>query len=182
MAAGIALGMLVLASTGCAWLGRAGGGAGVPGREEGAGCLRRRGGCPVPAAAGSCLAQTEVLPFTAVLAEADKWLGQMISVRGPLRQTTSFCTTEVCAKGECCNTCEAALALSDGDVSSPLGAPGAILLVNDGDSVRYSCRGDDSLVCCGIDARGQEVIAVGILEAAANPGTYQLGEAAVCAP
>jgi len=153
------------------------------------------------ATAGTCLAKTGCravpsLPacppglVTKTLAEVvtsgDEFLGKEIAVRGPLRHTKPTCTHTACQHGQCCNRCSAKLVLSEHDgVSAFKGAVDAILVDNIGDLDRYTCKGDDSTVCCVVRASGNEVVARGTLGTAgvaAQSDTWSMSGTTLCAP
>ena len=69
------------------------------------------------------------------------------------------------AERGCCNHCGAALALG-----------GALWLTG----AQLGCGGDESLICCSLDAHGQQVVARGVLRRYCN--TLALEDATVCAP
>ncbi|HEY3354581.1 MAG TPA: hypothetical protein VGQ83_15120 [Polyangia bacterium] len=119
-------------------------------------CLKDRG-CPdQPRALAKCPADLKPLPLRDALDQRDRLVGRKVAVRGPLT-SSSACTEMACGSNACCNHCQGELVL---------GRPGAagytyLLLRHATDADRYRCRGDDSLVCCQLDARGQDVIARG---------------------
>jgi hypothetical protein len=160
-------------------------------RRWNASCLVERG-CPKPVVLpAACSPDVAPLALGDVVERADELDGAPIAVRGPLLRTSGMCTLLGCytadsvetrpgglthryrapepgkphamatlddetfagdrillAEGGCCNRCGAALALG-----------GLVWLSGPG----LSCGGDESQMCCGVDPRGQEVVARGIL-------------------
>jgi hypothetical protein len=83
--------------------------------------------------------------------KSEELVGQRISVGGTFRAGTPGCTAAGCRPGDCCNTCEAALAIVEGN------APQHAIVVE-----RMICWGDDSRVCCPYGEQ-QPVIVTGTL-------------------
>jgi len=84
---------------------------------------------------------------------------------------------------ECCNTCWAKLSL--GDLDEPGGK--SLALHNARSPDLLTCSGDESLLCCALEAQGQEVVVRGTLRRipAIDPDSapsYALEDATVCAP
>lgn len=102
-----------------------------------------------------------------------------VAVRGPLNRGDGYCTLLGCGD-RCCNDCAGSLAL------------GTEAALRDKDYARtrrttlrlsgpeLGCAGDESLVCCKRDVRGQDVVAEGTLRL--HGSTYILEDATVCDP
>jgi hypothetical protein len=98
---------------------------------------------------------TEDLPTMSVpdlLVRGDALLGQAVRVRGPLSVREAGCTAAECFPGQCCNECTGGLVVGD-----PESSRRSVLLRH------LPCHGDDSKVCCGMQAVGQEIVVVGKL-------------------
>jgi len=149
-----------------------------------AACLKEKG-CSAPAALPVCAAGAQAQELGFLLGAADAQVGNVISVRGPLRQASTVCTLALCKPGTCCNRCGASLALSAADRVDHL-APGALFLYYESGKAgvtEYSCGGDDSLVCCSARADGQAVIATGKLKVmgeGVKGKSYALENAKLC--
>ncbi|HEY1534225.1 MAG TPA: hypothetical protein VGF76_09405 [Polyangiaceae bacterium] len=102
---------------------------------------------------------------------ADKHMGQMVVVEGPLALTpaTQPGTTK-CAPGVCCHSLNMNVVLD--------GRPDAVALPG------FSCHGDDSAMCCNVPANGQLVNARGKVQKApaASGLKFQLADASLCMP
>jgi hypothetical protein len=177
-------------------------------RRWNASCLVHRG-CPKPVVTpAACSPDVAPLALTDVMQRADELDGAPIAVRGPLLRTGGMCTLLGCysadsvetrpgglvrsyrapepgqphamatlddetfagdrillAEGGCCNHCGAALALG-----------GLVWLSGPG----LGCGGDESQICCGVDPRGQEVVARGILRHHSTVPTIEA--ATLCTP
>ncbi len=92
--------------------------------------------------------------------------GARAVVEGPLRQESALCTQLGCSPiDSCCNGCGSGLGLAErGDFD--LSEPGDLSLRGQIDGVELACGGDDSLVCCPIQAAGQRVRATGTIREA----------------
>lgn len=102
--------------------------------------------------------------------DADKAVGQIIEVEGPLAMSPMHPPgKQKCAPGVCCHTLEMNVVLD--------GRPNALALPG------YTCHGDDSGLCCNLAAEGQVVTARGKLEKAppGSPLKWQLNSASFCA-
>jgi hypothetical protein len=102
---------------------------------------------------------------------ADKHLGQMVVVEGPLALTpASPPRPNKCAPNECCHSLHMNLVLD--------GRPDAVALPG------FTCHGDDSALCCDVPANGQVVNVRGkIQKAPASTGLkFQLANASFCIP
>jgi hypothetical protein len=102
---------------------------------------------------------------------ADKHVGQMVVVEGPLALTpASPPGAAKCAPGECCHALHMNVVLD--------GRPDAVALPG------FTCRGDDSAMCCDVPANGQVVNVRGKVQKA-PPGSglkFQLANASFCTP
>jgi hypothetical protein len=102
---------------------------------------------------------------------ADKHLGQMVVVEGPLALTpASPPSPGKCAPNECCHSLHMNLVLD--------GRPDAVALPG------FTCHGDDSALCCDVPANGQVVNVRGkVQKAPASSGLkFQLANASFCIP
>ena len=145
-------------------------------------CLVSKG-CPPAAPIAPCAADLAPLPLDDALARREL-VGATVAVRGPLGRGDGTCTLLGCysrdPRGACCNRCGEALllgsdaALRDRDYDrrrrSTLMLSGA----------RVACGGDESLICCPVEVRGQEVVARGVLRRSGE--TTILEGASLCTP
>jgi hypothetical protein len=174
-------------------------------RRWNASCQVRRG-CPQAAVPPACPAELVPLTVDEALARGHELDGEPVAVRGPLQQVCGNCTLLACysaesvetragglswryrapepgkpramatlddetfagdrvlyREGGCCNSCGAGLAL------------GGIVWL---EGPQLACRGDESQMCCGVEPRGQDVIARGILRHGASAPTLE--GAALC--
>jgi len=143
-------------------------------------CLHERGCSPPQPQPRQCEAATTAIPVEQVLTAPDRLLGRQVALRGALQVGGTLKTLMNCGREmPCCNESSAALAI---------GALGEkfvgrmVILENEQAPRQFSCAGDDSMVCCGLDARGQEVIASGRLTRGGAPPSLRLASATVCAP
>jgi hypothetical protein len=116
-----------------------------------------------------------------VLAAPENWTGKQVAIRGPLRKGGTWCTLMFCVDGGCCNHCGSRLVL--GKPGPP--GDGSLSLENEQEPKLFACHGDESLVCCALKARGQEVIARGTFSARSDDALsapHTLQGATVCAP
>lgn len=106
-----------------------------------------------------------------------KYADTPITVRGPLLRSGAECT-EVECELTCCNTCTSIITIGDA------GSGQYVRLESASSPGLYVCRGDESMVCCQVEARGQEVLVQGTFQAAPNtsPPVYQLWVTELCAP
>jgi hypothetical protein len=175
-------------------------------RFSDASCLIRRG-CPKPALPPRCAADVAPVAVADVKRRLGELVdGEVMTVRGPLERVGGACTLLACygpegvetrssgvayryrapepgkptpmptldpetfagdrvilAENACCNGCGEMLTLG-----------GLVWLT--GPQLR--CSGDESLICCTVDAHGQEVVARGVVR---RRGTLvELEDAALC--
>jgi hypothetical protein len=119
-----------------------------------------------------------------VLASGDRLLGRRIYVTGPLTRGIFALTLRKCPAGTCCNGGGAYLELT---VPHECGPPGEFCLHDDLAHTLLlddlSCAGDESTLCCPIDAQGQTIVVRGTLRRDSGlGGWYHLDSAALCAP
>lgn len=143
-----------------------------------ASCLLDRGGCAMAAdAIEPCGDVPDLTPVTLeqILKDPASHSGKTLAVRGPLAKSGAGCTERSC-ETTCCNACTAMLTL--GDPRSPQ----HIRLESTTRPGRYRCIGDESMTCCEIDPRGQEVIAQGMFHVVAGlePVIHQLWTSELC--
>ncbi|MBL8605647.1 MAG: hypothetical protein JNK72_27200 [Myxococcales bacterium] len=155
----------------------------VPGQAvrpmTGRDCVANRG-CTTP----------QFLPFcqsnTAALTVAEAWdqrltlRGRAVTVRGQLR-AAGGCTEMACSDmNECCNHCQGHIDLvGTGEVR---GARVSLGLGLDADAL-YTCRGDDSGFCCGLEVPPGEVRVTGTLQPIENSGgRFRLANPQPCRP
>jgi hypothetical protein len=146
------------------------------------GCLVDQGGCrPPPTAVPPCSLDADALrartvPLRAVLDNPRAHADKTIAIEGPLIKNGAGCTEKACEL-TCCNTCTSLITIGD------IGADEYVRLETATTPGLYLCRGDESIVCCQIEARGQTVIAQGTFQIApgAAPPVYQLWVTELCA-
>jgi hypothetical protein len=106
-------------------------------------------------------------------------LGKRIAVYGVLRPgTLSMSTPLKCGsdsqrRNMCCNDDHVALALGDGELSTPAEVN---LLGMD----VFACRGDHSMICCNSSDVGSTVIVHGVLDQAPSPEFLVLRADSAC--
>lgn len=154
-------------------------------------CLRDKGGCdamedPEQLAVNACEGAPKAMTMAELAKKAKKLKGKKVTVIGPLNTSSRSCTAMACDQ-ECCNTCASTLILGSGEpdgktafhlregASSESGA-------TDG----FTCKGDESVVCCKYPVTGQEVIVTGTLTSitGVTPTDKRLNvltEATICA-
>jgi hypothetical protein len=148
--------------------------------SKASGCLVDQGGCrPAAAAVPPCADGSSVKPvsLSALLADPRAHADKAIAVEGPLIKNGAGCTEKACEL-TCCNTCTSIITLGDA------GSDEHVRLESAATPGLYLCRGDESLVCCQVQAGGQTVIAQGTFQIAPNttPPVYQLWVSELCAP
>jgi hypothetical protein len=145
-----------------------------------------KGGCGLSRPLPACPPGLATPQLAELVAHGRRWLGKDVAVRGPLRHTKPSCTANICALGTCCNRCSASLVLSEhDDVPWFEGAVDAILLGSAGEPDLFTCKGDDSTVCCAVRASGNEVVARGVLHPAGSreqSHTWSLRDTTLCVP
>ena len=149
-------------------------------RSVAASCLLDRGGCARTAdTIEPCGDIEDLAPVTLeqVLKDPASYSGKTIAVRGPLAKSGADCTERSC-EDTCCNACTAMVTVGD-----PRG-PDHIRLESTTRPGRYSCIGDESMTCCEIEPRGQEVVAQGVFHVVAGlePVIHQLWTSEFCVP
>lgn len=113
-------------------------------------CRIRRACSATPRALSVCSPGQEAQPWPTLPGRAEHFTDPHVSVRGRLvMDDSAFSTAVRCEKGVCCNRRWAKMALA--------GPPYDLELVGLG------CGGDESRLCCALSARGEEVIATGLL-------------------
>lgn len=145
-------------------------------------CLVSKG-CPPAKPIAACPADIAPMALDALLAHREL-VCAIVAVRGPLGRGNGTCTLLGCyssdPRGACCNRCGEALmlgtdaALRDRDYARRR----ASTLMLSGEHV--NCGGDESLICCPVDVRGQEVVARGLLRLSGE--TLVLEGATLCTP
>ncbi len=111
-------------------------------------CVAVRG-CPVATQLAPCGAADEhdISDVRAALAAAPPGPdggARRVRVTGALRHGELNCTLLLCRSGECCNGCGAGLALADFET-------GERVAVDSSSGALWTCGGDDSGVCCGLE-------------------------------
>jgi hypothetical protein len=137
-----------------------------------ASCIARRGCTQTASSLARCDRSLVARDWSALSVSADAMAGQVISVRGVLGVGPASSGPDIaCAAPDglaCCHRSLAHVVLG-----------GASLLVLDG----YSCRGDDSQLCCNAPAYGQLVVATGRLgrmDTRFADAKWQLSDVALC--
>ncbi len=135
--------------------------------------------CPLPRSIPPCPDGLGAASIEETTAQAETLLGRHINVRGNLNHGFGSCTQNTCLQG-CCNTCRSSFILGTEEAIRYHDAEHrkrTLLLL---DAPDLGCRGDESVICCDVEAAGQEVIARGLLQSATT--TYSLHEATLCTP
>lgn len=166
-----------------------------------AGCVAQRGatrsgttclikqGCPAPQTLRRCGADVtrQAQPLTSVLATAPKQLGREVIVRSRLRLTGRVCTRKGCAKGTCCNRCDASYVVTTAAKPSHI-HPHTVALINRGKGphphAKLTCSGDDSKVCCPYPTGQQVVVTAELVRrgTSVHGPTYALRNPRLCLP
>ena len=141
-------------------------------------CMSERG-CPSPAPIEPCPAGLDATPLDVVMASAADHVGSAMRVRGPLRPGAGFCTLLWCGDA-CCNKCSQSLALGREDDLRAKDYARKQRTTIQLRGERVECSGDESRVCCDVEASGQEVIASGTLKLVGT--THVLEETKLCVP
>lgn len=127
-------------------------------------CVASRG-CEAPRAVPHC-GRMLVAPmsFAQVIDQRFRLDGQTVNVSGRL-SAGGGCTEMACPDGVCCNHCRGDIALT-GTASSSLRR----LSLGVGEDAAFSCRGDDSGMCCGTAVPTGNVVVSGVLRPIAGSG------------
>jgi len=149
------------------------------------GCLGDQGGCRIkPASIEPCPDDesdvnpgNRLLTLDQVLASPQDYAGKVIALHGSLMKSGAGCTEMACEQ-TCCNRCTAIVTIGDPQTGR------YVRLESRSDPGLYRCVGDESLVCCQADARGQDVVVRGTFQVAAGmtPAIYQLWATELCVP
>jgi hypothetical protein len=111
-------------------------------------------------------------PWAEVQAKADALIGKPIRVRGPLGigllEPNDGWSRKRCSENECCQTHTLPLVIAGTFHDLAL------------DTRSFHCSGDESRRCCNAAARGQTVIAEGVLQGFSN--NWELRQATLCVP
>jgi hypothetical protein len=115
-------------------------------------CLIHQG-CRVAASPPPpCVEELPTLSVPELVQQGQTLAGQRVRVHGPLRLSLTLCTLGACLHGECCNECTREMVLGE-----PGSSERSVRLLHP------ICRGDDSKVCCDLQASGQDVVVEGKL-------------------
>lgn len=140
-------------------------------------CTASRG-CPATPAIPRCAPGTAARSFADVIDQRLALAGQTVAVRAALVASGGG-TEMACPPGSCCNRAWGAVYLS-GAADSSLRTI-ALDADREHPGPRFACTGDDSGMCCGTDARGQQVVARGVLRPVPNGGGgYYLEAPTLC--
>ncbi len=134
-------------------------------------CQVHRKCAKAPTAIPDCEAGVIAEEWGQLQYNADKHVGQMVAVQGPLALTPARPPgSQKCAPGACCHALMMNIVLD--------GRPEAVALPGN------TCTGDDSAMCCSMPANGQTVIARGKVQraSAASGLKFQLLNATFCIP
>lgn len=141
-------------------------------------CLSETG-CPFRSAViPVCTGNPEPVSVERALAMAASDSRGAVMVRGVL-QSPPRSTLLVCSQGSCCNTTRADLFLVPPD-TDPIASGKALRLAESKFPEAFHCSGDDSMVCCGVDARSGVVLVWGLLKIAEPSGLVVLDKARIC--
>lgn len=148
-------------------------------------CMLGRG-CPAPTRAiPACPSNVSAPPLSALIAADPKPIGQLVTITGPLNLGATSLRKPSCREvdlktGEeldvrsCCANSNFTPVIV-GEPGSELGAS----VVLEG----LACDGDESRACCNVAARGQTVVATGVLAAQESlVSPWKLTNAQVCEP
>jgi hypothetical protein len=138
-------------------------------------CLSETG-CPFrPTPIPSCGSRPEFVSVDRALELAASAPGSAVVVRGELR-ALAHSTLLVCIPG-CCNRTHADFELV---ASGPNGSGRAIRLVERTLPDAFHCSGDDSKLCCGIEAPSRFVLVWGHLAVNSESGKTELRSPTIC--
>jgi hypothetical protein len=133
-------------------------------------------GCPTPATPLPCPADLAPLALDELMVHPRDYADHDVVVHGPLVRGDKSCTFSGCSNS-CCNHCGAFLQLGQS-------TPGESYVHHRATTIEIpgplGCGGDETLMCCGVDAHGQEVIARGRLHLQGM--TWLLEQLTLCTP
>ena len=143
-------------------------------------CVVKRG-CPRVAPLPRCASSGPAQPLAELLAGAERRVGEVVRVEGPLRRGPGVCTLLLCRKNACCNGCGADLMLGAAAGGADPRATGLTLVDRMGGPAarRLVCSGDDSGLCCPVPTEGRTVVAEGRLRLHGR-GHYALEDPTLC--
>jgi hypothetical protein len=114
-------------------------------------CLIHRACKVKPKALDLCPPESDAPLWSTLPGKAEHFTDARVAVKGQLVMADHWFSSAVaCKEGQCCNGLRGAIVLA--------GPPYDLELVG------LDCEGDESRQCCPFSARGEEVIASGILE------------------
>jgi len=107
-------------------------------------------GCPfAPTAIPDC-------PDVDLTTDWEHKVGETVSLRGRLEAAPGFTTQKACNVGDvCCNTTYGGMMIRVGQFG--------IMLKDQDNPQAFACEGDSSMICCGFDSIGSEVVMQGQL-------------------
>jgi hypothetical protein len=139
-------------------------------------------GCEAPRAVGRCAPPAPDVrmmaprTFAQVIDQRLSLSGRSVAVRGRL-SAAGGCTEMACPDGACCNHCRGTIALT-GDAASSLRQ----LSLGLAEDPAFTCRGDDSGLCCGSAVPAGDVIVRGVLRPIeGSGGAWRIESPTLCA-
>ncbi len=144
------------------------------------GCMAWRGGClDKPQALPRCDSSLKPAPMQEILDNRDTLVGKPVAVVGPLNSGAG-CTEMGCSDDNpCCNRCTGTAFLGQAGERGYT----SLQLHDAAGEPLIECKGDESLLCCEVEAKGQEVVVQGTLvHTKSYPSGYALQDAVLCAP
>ncbi|MEO1268160.1 MAG: hypothetical protein AAFX99_08680 [Myxococcota bacterium] len=141
-------------------------------------CMKDKG-CPPSKTIPKCADSIKPRPLKEALDNRNPLIGQTASIVGPLKSSAS-CTERGCpADAPCCNRCSGGISLGPEGMGGGSGYT-HLTLVDTKNPKGFSCNGDETLVCCTYEAKGQTVVATGKI--GTKDGNFSMEDPTLCIP